>query len=209
MLFEGWPLMRLKQAENAMKKAAILFLVFLFGLQAHGFCKYVEKSGNNIEYYRYSPNGEFCIRMVPAKLQGEKGWGLAFRVKTHEPLWRIDWFAQRIVLADDGVTLIRFGPWASDIKNLSDVAVVFYKEGKEIKKYFVKEFVQDPSRIIRTAAHYYWRIDEAIPGVISTKKVGFSEDGKTFTIVTVDDNAYVFSMETGEILSNFKTQIPV
>jgi len=155
-----------------------------------------DKERVNDRYTVTSPNGKFLIELIPANNFGEAGKGFAFaKEDSHrlDTLWKIDWFAKKVFLADDGAHLIRFGPWASDKNRLTDKAIGFYKKGKVLKQYLVKDLVKDAKSISASVSHYTWEsCDSAIVS-------GLSKDFKSYTLVTTDRIVYIFNTSTGKI----------
>lgn len=88
---------------------------------------------------------------------------------------------------------MRFGPWAEDQEKHTDLAIAFYKRGKLIKKYEVRELIQNPDQLEDSTSHYTWR------PATQTEPNGFY--GQTFHLVLIDMTAYSFDYETGEIIT--------
>ncbi len=177
-----------------MRNFIIASLLLLTVLSGRAFA---DKEKVNDQYSVSSPNGKFVIEMIPSTNFGEAGKGFAFAtadVQHKDTLWRIDWFAKKVFLADDGLHLVRFGPWAKDRKGLGDIAIGFYKKGKVVKQYLVKDLVKDKKSISATVSHYTWESCDS--AVVS----GLSKDFKTYTLVTTDRIMYVFNTSTGKII---------
>lgn len=177
---------------NILKK---LFTIFIFFIISQKIC-FADKEAPNKNYAVKSPNGKYEIQMLPSEAYGFSGEGTAFHIvnNTKEIIWKIDWFSKRVFLSDDGKHLIRFGPWASDIVNFSDLAIAFYEDGKLLKEYKVNELVKNPGTLQYSVSHYKWRYEDP------SLRFGFSEDNKTYTIITKDNLAYVFDVKTGLIV---------
>jgi len=164
-----------------------------------------DKEKVNDQYSVTSPNGKYIIELIPSANFGEAGKGFAFAKadpQRKDTLWHIDWFAKKVFLADDGSHLIRFGPWARDKKGLGDIAIGFYKNGKVVKQYLVKDLVKDKKSISATVSHYTWESCDS--AVVS----GLSKDFKTYSLVTTDRIIYVFNTSTGKIIKK-KVLTPV
>lgn len=151
----------------------------------------------NKKYRAESLNKKFYLDMIPQKGSGGSGpgKGIAYRLGSNQKLWEIDWYARRVILSDDGKYLIRLGTWGSDRSGFSDLAVAFYREGREIKRYSIKDLIQDPNRLEQTLSHYFWQATE------SSVESGLSADGNHFTLILLDGSVYRFDVKTGEILS--------
>lgn len=145
-----------------------------------------------------SPNGQYFIEMIPDSDYAEEGEGIVTHYSSGKVLWRVNWFARLVALCNDGIHLVRFGPWASDKKKLSDLAVAFYEKDKLLRRYLVRDLVRDTTKLEFTKSHYFWQANK------SSIPQGFSEDNKTFTVVTLDGIAYKFEVSTGYILSRKK-----
>lgn len=177
-----------------MRNFIIASLLLLTVLSGRAFA---DKEKVNDQYSVSSPNGKFVIEMIPSTNFGEAGKGFAFATadaQHKDTLWRVDWFARKVFLADDGSRLVRFGPWAKDKKGLMDNAIGFYKKGKVVKQYLVKDLVKDKKSISATVSHYTWESCDS--AVVS----GLSKDFKTYTLVTTDRIMYVFNTSTGKII---------
>jgi hypothetical protein len=141
---------------------------------------------------KYSRSERYSLTMTPGSATSQGG-GVAQEAASGEILWKVDWFANEVELADDGKHLVRFGPWASDTRGLSDLAIAFYANGQELKRYQVRDLLKDRSKLSPSVSHYEWRR--------SDPNAGFSKDGRTFSITLVDGGAYVFHVATGRVAS--------
>jgi hypothetical protein len=127
--------------------------------------------------------------------KNEGGHGVCYRLHadgTLEELWRTSgWYAFAGYLSDSGKYLVRFGPWAEDMKQHSDLAVAFYKDGQLIKQYRVNELVKDPKSLEYSVSHYSW-----LP---ARQLEGNGIDGNEFELTLIDKTVYYFNLDTGEI----------
>lgn len=105
-----------------------------------------------------------------------------------EPLWTVDWYAHQVYLSDDGVHLVRMGPWAS---SLNDLAVAFYTRGKLIKDYTIESLLSDPTAIMRTVSHFMWK-----------NNVVFDAATHQLTIETLSKDKHIFDITTGSLISS-------
>ncbi len=157
-----------------------------------------DQVAENRVYCKYSPNNKYVIEMNPSEKYGEKGSGKVFSIANGEKdslLWTIDWYAFEVFIHDDGIHLIRFGPWPSFTNEL---AISFYSRNNLIKQYKIDQLVLDLSTVSRSVSHFEWNSEE------TSVKTGFSEDYKLYTIVTTDKIVYQFNSEGGEIINSFK-----
>jgi hypothetical protein len=111
------------------------------------------------------------------------------------PLWTIDWYAfpSEVYLSSDGGYLVRMGPWPS-LKgarevNLEQLAVAFYEKGKLLQQYYILELVRNPEALPCSISHFEW-----------CKEVSFDDKTGQFTIITLDNQKYVFDISSGEII---------
>ncbi len=169
----------------------ILILICIFCTWA-GFA---DSLAPNREYSTTSSSGHYAIKMIPKSDYGDDGHGVVTHYSSDKILWKTNWYARLVVLCNDGVHLVRFGPWASDQANLNDLAIAFYKRKRLLRKYFVKQLIRDRSKLEFTTSHYFWQANKA------PVAQGFSKDNKTFTLVTMDGNAYTFDVSKGYIVS--------
>jgi len=145
-----------------------------------------------------SSNGQYFIEMIPKSEYGEEGEGIVMRYNSDKILWRVDWFSRLVVLCNDGIHLVRFGPWARDKRKLSDLAIAFYEKDKLLKEYLVRDLIRNRTKLEETKSHYFWQANK------SSIPQGFSSDNKTYTLVTLDGIAYKFDVATGYIISQGK-----
>ncbi|TWT87166.1 hypothetical protein Mal64_27010 [Pseudobythopirellula maris] len=143
------------------------------------------------------------FKMVPAKWRkdGDKrvvdrvAFGVAYSVTEDgdfEEIWRTEgWYAFEGYLSDDGRYFVRVGPWASDQEKHTDLAIAFYKDGKLLKSYEVRELIQQPELLEMSVSHYTWRPWN------QSKPNGFYD--AAFHLVMIDKTAYTFDYETGKI----------
>lgn len=65
-----------------------------------------------------------------------------FSLSQTKMLCLLDWYAFEVFLSSDGAHFVRIWPWAA---STDDLAVSFYKNGKEVKNYRIKDLVQGAS----------------------------------------------------------------
>jgi hypothetical protein len=134
--------------------------------------------------------------MTPQGFYGDAGMGKVYKggQEGGSPLWTVPWFAQEVMLSNTGDELVRFGPWASDLDQHTDLAVAFYFKGKLLKQYQVRDLIKDPERLEYSVSHYTWSASK------STQPKGFSQDGRMFHLVLCDRTAYDFDARSGMIV---------
>jgi hypothetical protein len=151
-----------------------------------------------------SESGDYLFKMVPPKWRKEGGdyvidreaFGVAYKISGEgefQEMWRTQgWYTFKGYLSDDGLHFVRFGPWASDQKEHSDLALAFYERGKLIKQYEVRELIKKPDLLEDSVSHYRWQPEiQSVPN-------GF-KDG-SFHLVMIDKTTFTFDRTTGEIL---------
>ena len=165
------------QKEVSMNKLLALLLLFLLSFQSFSRA---DREVPNQAYRQYSLSERFYIDIFPPGGFKKQGHGVAYRNDSTESLWKVNWYARRIVLSDDGNHLVRLDQWARDQKGLSDQAIAFYDRGKELKRYLVRDLVKDVSYLEMSVSHYVW---EAAP---PSFKTGLSKDNKYYTLAVID-----------------------
>ncbi len=169
---------------------ALIFVLFCFIVTA----VFADSVAPNKKWKTSSTDGKYFIEMIPKSDYGEEGEGIVTHYSSGKILWKVNWFARLVALSNDGVHLVRFGPWAGDKKKLTDLAVAFYEKDQILKSYQVRHLVENPSKLEMTKSHYFWQANK------SSIAQGFSADNKNFTVVTMDGIAYKFKVSTGAII---------
>jgi hypothetical protein len=160
-----------------------------------------------------SSRGDHLFKMVPATLTKKDGewvtvrdaFGVAYRLDEKgefQEIWRsTGWYAFKGHLSDDGRYFVRFGPWASDQDNHTDLAIAFYDRGQLVKEYQVRDLIQEPDLLEDSVSHYTWR-----PSV-QTHPNGFHHESlfgsgdEQFRLTMIDKTTYDFDVGTGRILN--------
>jgi hypothetical protein len=174
--------------------------------------------GSPYSYKKVVPSGKYVFVMIsPLTIENDAGgWneemaagireirrvykrsGMYRNDGSTEPLWTVDWYAG-VVVASDGVHLIRHGPWPALPESwykgplgpaLDQEAVSFLANGQLVRTYRIGELVKDPDRLPRSVSHFDWQ------------DKGQLDDAKSeFTLTTLDGNNFVFDIRTGEIVA--------
>ena len=147
------------------------------------------------DYTKTTENGEYIFVMMRPEDQQAKEHsdlrknysvsGLYRNDGSDEPLWTVDWYAFGVLPNSDGRHLIRWGPWASSTDQL---ALSFYEDGNEIKRYFIWELVCDETKLKHSVSHFQWLSESA-----------HDEAQGALILITHDDRMYRFQLETGEV----------
>lgn len=120
--------------------------------------------------------------------QTYKTSGLYLNDGSTTPLWTVDWFAADVLVASDGIHLVRRGGPTS--LGSSD-AVTFYARGKELRKYTVDDLIPGYESLPRISAQGEWRAEDA-----------FDDAALRYTVKTLRGRRYVFDVATGEMLES-------
>lgn len=157
-----------------------------------------------------SARGRFLFKMVPPPWRGSGDepvidrppFGVAYQLTEDgefKELWHAEgWYGYRGKLSDDGRYLVVFGPWASDQKEHTDLAIAFYDKGKLLKQYAVRDLIREHDAVENSVSHYSWTPER------QTKPNGFYQD--RFHLVTIEKTAYDFDYTTGEISSRTRDE---
>lgn len=142
-----------------------------------------------IPYKAVSPHGRMIVEMDVPHDRHPNGIGLARDKATGKIIWRVNFYAHQVLVSDDKVSLVRMGPWASDQKGYTDLAIAFYQNGNMVRKYQVRDLLKNLDTAQHTVSHYFWRARQ-MPSQ-------FSPDQKRFTLFLIDNTAITFDAATG------------
>ena len=120
--------------------------------------------------------------------------GLYTNDGSNVPIWTIDWYAPIVYVSSDGEHLARIGCCPS-LKNsnkpdIQELAVAFYENGKLLKRYPISDLINNPSGLPKSVSHFQW-----------DKDVSFDDTLSELTIITTEDNKYVFNVKSGEMIT--------
>jgi len=168
---------------------AVLFLhAQAFALSPAQERDFKETTGNYV-FVMLAPNHPGgWVQHDPEMRKIYKQSGLYRNDGSSTPLWTVDWYAFEVFPHFDGEHLVRMGgSWTASTDHL---AVSFYKNGKEIKSYRIKDLVHDESQLSRIIGYLYdWR-----------GEIKYDSINAVLFLKTLDNQAYRFSIRTGEIL---------
>jgi len=105
------------------------------------------------------------------------------------PVWTVDWYAFQVTISSNGNYLVRWGPWPFH-ENYDELAVAFYKNGREIRRYAVKDLVANPDLLPRSISHYMWE-----------KETSFDATINVLHLETYNGEEYDFDVTTGKKLT--------
>ena len=106
-----------------------------------------------------------------------------------KPVWTVDWYAFEVVISLDGRYLVRWGPWPFH-GDYDELAVAFYKNGREIRRYAVKDLVADPESLPRSVSHFMW-----------AKEKSFDTTTNLIHLETYNGEQYDFDVTKGKALT--------
>ncbi len=112
---------------------------------------------------------------------------------SNNPLWTVDWFAFTVYVSSDGQHIARMGPWPS-LKgkrepDVQELAVAFYENGELLKRYIISDLISKPKSLPSSVSHFEWK-----------KDVSFDDTLERLTIITTEENKYVFDIKSGEMV---------
>lgn len=185
-------------------KTILTSLLLLSGLQGAAIA---DSEAAPFRWVTTSKNEQILFKMVPQKWHWEaddkkmvvdqEAFGVAYSIDKNgdfQELWRVEgWYAFGGEISDDGRYFVRYGPWASDQKEFTDLAIAFYDNGELLKEYQVQELIKNTNSLEHSVSHYQWKAR------VQSKPNGF-DYRPYFHLVMIDKTAYRFNFETGEIV---------
>lgn len=113
-------------------------------------------------------------------------------------MWEVSgWYSFENYLSSDGRYLVRMGDWPQgETVSKDHMAVAFYDNGKELKRYSTADLVKNPRKIQRTVSHYFWLAEDQTYPKIEYKN--------NFLLKAIDGYIHEFDMETGELIKSWK-----
>ncbi len=187
--------------------AAIILIAFLAALSiGTGTPARADSEAPPSDYTKVTENGRYIFVMLapdrldvlggPTRPQSSFGKseiqktykqsGLYNNDGSNEPLWTVSWYSFSVYPSSDGKHVVKMGPWA---QSTSDLAIAFYENGKELKRYIISDLVKNQLKLKHTVSHFFWKT-----GLQYNDKEG------TVFIETIDGLAYTFSVKTGDII---------
>jgi len=151
-----------------------------------------------------SSYGNHYFKMIPSKVRYEdnkqiiesEAYGVAFQLDmdgTEKEIWRVkEWYSFENYLSDDGQYLVRMGNWHSGCgTSEDDLAIAFYKNGIEIKRYSTADLINNNKSIACTVSHYFWLSkDDSYP------KIQYRDN---FHLKTIENEILIFDITNGEL----------
>ncbi|MBA3725307.1 MAG: hypothetical protein H0W86_02380 [Armatimonadetes bacterium] len=116
-----------------------------------------------------------------------------YRKGSTKPLWTVSWYSFDVRVCSDGVHLVRFGPWPRSGDDRKTLALGFFRSGKEVRSYAVRDLVADQQSLPQSFSHYEWM-----------KSSSFDDAGKRLKVELLKGYDYgrgqslIFDIPTGE-----------
>lgn len=191
----------MREMKIAAKICVLLVILFAFSVSV-----FADSEAPPTDYTKETENGQYIFVMLAtsdpffsggrwvqkkAEIRDKyKVSGLYKNDGSSIPLWNVYWYSFNVFPSSDGKHVVRMGPWA---QSTQDLAIAFYKEGKELEKYFIHDLVENKDYLQRTVSHFFWNTE-----------LQYNDKEGTVFLKTVDNTSYVFSIKTGAILKKQK-----
>lgn len=169
--------------------------ILLWFVMSLGIVK-ADKQAGPSPWVTTSADRRHLFKMTPIEPENRIYQGICYTIDRQgefNEIWKTSpWYCDAGHLGPSGRYFVRWGPWARDSKELSDLAIAFYDKGELLKEYKVADLLQHPEAIHRTVSHYSWRAFEmTTPNEIIDS---------TFHLTMIDGTTYLFDLKTAEIL---------
>ncbi len=154
-----------------------------------------------------SPNGKFLFVMI-APIEPQRD-GLYWREQQKQelqrirasysisgmypndgstnPMWTVNWYSYSVLVPNDGVHVVRLGPWA---RSISDEAFTFFENGKQIRTYRIADLVDTAIFLPHTVSHFEW-----------AENINIDDESRKLTVATLSKERYAFDFTTGKLVS--------
>ena len=154
-------------------------------------------------YEQLSPNGKYLFVMLtktPAKvgrvdtLKSKYDYsGLYKANRPAKPLWRVNWYSKSVHVSSDGIHLVRMGRPLVEAMNgkpdMAQLALAFYKNGNLLRRYFIKDIISKPSKLVKSGKGFQWQ-----------KRIAFDDESGKLSVTLITGQTKVFSVKTGNII---------
>jgi hypothetical protein len=141
------------------------------------------------------PSGATCQNRDEDIRQKYPHSGLYRNDGSNTPVWTVDWYAS-VAVSSDGMHIVRWGPFAP-AGHFWQLALAFYEEGRELKRYSVEQLVTFPALLPHSEGNYTW-LHEA----------EYDDNASRLTIATEHAERYEFDIKTGDVVSNWVPPVP-
>ena len=119
------------------------------------------------------------------------------------PLWTVDWYVSGVIPCSDGVHLVALGAAAAQGDEGKSGAVGFYRSGKLVRRYLVRDLVPNYEDMPTSTSLYFW-----------LRSSGFDDAGKRLRIEVYKGkshkpgNTFYFDIRTGKQIQSRKKSLP-
>jgi hypothetical protein len=170
-----------------------------------------DKIGPPTSHKVASADGKFVFVMLVPKAETFEDYtrsGL-YQQGSNKPLWTVDWYAQRVAVASDGVHVVRFaGPHTYEErlnpdrskrviteKDMKKEALTIFAGGKLVKEFAIGDLVEDTKGVVRSVTFFRWQKESRIV-----------DDKKQLEVVTLDGTRVLIALPTGKIVERKKPE---
>ena len=181
------------------------------------------ESAPALQYREYDPGGHCFVEMLPARGNG-KTYGTVYDVATGEALWIVPGYSPAVRLYAHGARLLVLGRGVVGDAAAGELpAIAFFHHGDLVRRYSVGELVEQ--RVVADSKQPGPQTSSPqtpSPQTLSSqtpspagkqspfawlaKVIGFSPDGKQFSITLANGAIVAFDAETGEIVKKGPAQ---
>lgn len=144
-----------------------------------------------------STEGRYVFVMVPEgeDAKAKPAHGTLYEVTASGALqqrWTTSgWYASDLIVANDGEHVVALNAWPEGEEPDNTVGVAFYRSGKLVKSYSIRELVKDKKAVRGSLRHYRWLAEHA------SQQPRLEE--KSFRLITIDGMLYNFDLASGAI----------
>jgi hypothetical protein len=173
----------------------LAFPIWCFATSLKEFAPIVTQSNDQTHYFINVPEKYHYEK--DRKIIDRKASGKAYFIEadgTPKFLWEtIGWYSPEVFMCGTGSSLIRITNWHKGNKaSKEDLAIAFYINGVEIRKYSTADLLENDKSIEISAGGYQWRADKP-------RYPGCSYVSPGFFVRTTENRFIEFNFETGEI----------
>jgi len=114
--------------------------------------------GKRFKFVMFADFAYLGFKMPPRPPKTYPSSGLYLNNGSKTPLWAVDWYARNVQISTDGQYAVRWGKWPDmgDYRDYRTLALAFYRNGKKLKSYLVRDLVSTRVRLPITISHYQW-----------------------------------------------------
>lgn len=147
-----------------------------------------------------SQYGDIYFTMLPS------GIGTAYRLEEDGSvieLWNTDgWYSPSVFISNDGRYLVRVeGLVGGRRPSARDLAVAFYDNGTELRRYSTIDLIKNTSSVRRTTGSYYWLWYTGLGFGMEQSEFPRLDYNNQFYLKTIEGKVLVFDISTGELIN--------